>query len=132
VRIANDGLVYVCDRTNNRIQVFRKDGTFVQEASIAKDTYGSGAVWDIGFSIDPQQRFLFVNDGTNQRIYIVERTSLQVVSVFGSAGRWAGQFYGAHNLAVNSKGDLFITETYEGKRVQKFVYLGEGPATFPK
>jgi DNA-binding beta-propeller fold protein YncE len=132
VRIANDGLVYVCDRTNNRIQVFRKDGTFVQEASIAKDTYGSGAVWDIGFSIDPQQRFLFVNDGTNQRIYIVERTSLQLVSVFGSAGRWAGQFYGAHNLAVNSKGDLFITETYEGKRVQKFVYLGEGPATFPK
>ena len=132
VRIANDGLVYVCDRTNNRIQVFRKDGTFVQEASIAKETYGSGAVWDIGFSIDPQQRFLFVNDGTNQRIYIVERTSLQVVSVFGSAGRWAGQFYGAHNLAVNSKGDLFITETYEGKRVQKFVYTGEGPATFPK
>jgi hypothetical protein len=132
VRIANDGLVYVCDRTNNRIQVFRKDGTFVQEASIAKETYGSGAVWDIGFSIDPQQRFLFVNDGTNQRIYIVERKSLQVVSVFGSAGRWAGQFYGAHNLAVNSKGDLFITETYEGKRVQKFVYTGEGPATFPK
>jgi hypothetical protein len=132
VRIANDGLVYVCDRTNNRIQVFRKDGTFVQEASIARETYGSGAVWDIGFSIDPQQRFLFVNDGTNQRIYIVERTSLQVVSVFGSAGRWAGQFYGAHNLAVNSKGDLFITETYEGKRVQKFVYTGEGPATFPK
>lgn len=129
VRIANDGLVYVCDRTNNRIQVFRKDGTFVQEAFVAKRTFGSGSVWDIGFSIDPEQRFLIVPDGTNQRVYVLERKSLRVVSMFGGAGRWAGQFYGAHNLAVNSKGDLFITETYEGKRVQKFVYVGEGPAT---
>jgi len=129
VRIAKDGLVYVCDRTNNRIQVFQKDGTFVQEAFVAKRTFGSGSVWDIGFSIDPEQRFLIVPDGTNQRVYVLERTSLRVVSMFGGAGRWAGQFYGAHNLAVNSKGDLFITETYEGKRVQKFAYVGEGPAT---
>ena len=120
VRISRDGLVYVCDRTNDRIQVFRKDGTFVQEAFIAKETFGSGSVWDIGFSIDPQQTFLFVPDGTNQLIYIVDRRTLAVVSSFGGAGHWAGQFYGAHNIAVNSKGDLFVTETYEGKRVQKF------------
>jgi hypothetical protein len=86
-------------------------------------------VWDIGFSIDPEQRFLIVPDGTNQRVYVLERKSLRVVSMFGGAGRWAGQFYGAHNLAVNSTGDLFITETYEGKRVQKFTYVGEGPPT---
>jgi DNA-binding beta-propeller fold protein YncE len=129
VRIANDGLVYVCDRTNDRIQVFRKDGTFVKEQFIAKHTLGSGSVWDIGFSIDPQQAFLFVNDGTNQRIRVLRRDTLEIVNVFGSAGRWAGQFYGAHNLAVDSKGNLFITETYEGKRVQKFVYKGMGPAT---
>ncbi len=131
VRISRDGLVYVCDRTNDRLQVFRKDGTFVQEVVIAKDTFGSGSVWDVGFSIDPEQRFIFVPDGTNQRVYVLERKSLQLLSTFGGAGRWAGQFYGAHNLAVNSTGDLFITETYEGKRVQKFKYVGEGAPQTP-
>jgi hypothetical protein len=124
VRISNDGLVYVCDRTNDRLQVFHKDGTFVQQAVIAKETLGSGSVWDVGFSTDPQQRFAFVIDGTNQRVYILDRQSLKVLSSFGNAGHWAGQFYGAHNLAVDSKGSLYITETYEGKRVQKFVQVG--------
>ena len=126
VRISNDGFVYVCDRTNDRLQVFRKDGRFVREVVIAKDTLGSGSVWDVGFSTDPGQAFLFINDGTNQLIYVLDRETLQVVSTFGGAGHWAGQFYGAHNLAVNSQGDLFITETYEGKRVQKFTYTGLG------
>jgi hypothetical protein len=131
VRISRDGLVYVCDRTNDRLQIFRKDGTFVREVVIAKDTFGSGSVWDLGFSTDPQQRFLFINDGTNQLIYVLDRQSLDIVSTFGGAGHWAGQFYGAHNLAVNSKGDLFITETYEGKRVQKFTYQGLGAPSSP-
>jgi DNA-binding beta-propeller fold protein YncE len=128
VRISNDGLVYVCDRTNDRIQVFRKDGTFVQEAFIAKETFGSGSVWDIGFSTDPAQTFLVVPDGTNQQVYVVLRKTLDVVHTFGGAGHWAGQFYGAHNLAIDSKGNLYITETYEGKRVQKFTYTGMGQA----
>jgi DNA-binding beta-propeller fold protein YncE len=132
VRISKDGLVYVCDRTNDRLQVFRKDGSFVREAIIAKDTFGSGSVWDVGFSTDPQQAFLFVNDGTNQLVYVIDRQTLEVVSTFGGAGHWAGQFYGAHNLAVNARGDLFITETYEGKRVQKFTYTGLGePSAAP-
>ena len=124
VRLSNDGLVYVCDRTNDRLQVFRKDGTFVREVVIAKDTFGSGSVWDVGFSTDPAQSFLFINDGTNQFVYVLDRQTLEIVSTFGGHGHWAGQFYGAHNLAVSSKGDLFITETYEGKRVQKFTYTG--------
>jgi len=123
VRIANDGLVYVCDRTNDRLQVFHKDGTFVREKFIAKDTFGSGSVWDVGFSPDPEQTFLIVPDGTNQQVYVLERKSLEVVGTFGGAGHWAGQFYGAHNLAVDSKGNLYITETYEGKRVQKFTLM---------
>jgi hypothetical protein len=131
VRIAHDGLVYVCDRTNDRIQVFRKDGTFVKEAFIARKTLGSGSVWDIAFSTDPQQTYLIVPDGTNQQIRILRRDSLEVLSAFGRAGRWAGQFYGAHNIAADSKGNLFITETYEGKRVQRFVYRGMGPVTTP-
>ena len=131
VRLSNDGLLYVCDRTNDRIQVFRKDGSFVQEGFVAKATLGSGSVWDIGFSTDPAQTYLIVPDGTNQQIWVLRRDTLQVVSAFGRAGHWAGQFYGAHNIAVDSKGSLHITETYEGKRVQKFVYKGLGPAAPP-
>ena len=131
VRISHDGLVYVCDRTNDRIQVFRKDGAFVREAFVAKSTLGSGSVWDIAFSTDAAQTYLVVPDGTNQQIWVLRRDTLAVVSAFGRAGHWAGQFYGAHNIAADSKGNLYITETYEGKRVQKFVYKGLGPATPP-
>jgi DNA-binding beta-propeller fold protein YncE len=131
VRIANDGLVYVCDRTNDRIQVFHKDGTFVKEQFIARRTLGSGSVWDIGFSTDPEQTYMTVIDGTNQQIWTLRRDTLEILGAWGQAGRWAGQFYGAHNLAVDSKGNLFITETYEGKRVQKFLYTGLGPSGKP-
>jgi hypothetical protein len=131
VRIANDGLVYVCDRTNDRLQVFRKDGTFVKEAFIAKRTLGSGSVWDLSFSIDPAQNFLIINDGTNQQIWLLRRDTLEIVGAFGQAGHSAGQFYGAHVQASDSRGNLFIGETYEGKRVQKFVYRGLRPATAP-
>jgi hypothetical protein len=131
VRIANDGLVYVCDRTNDRLQVFRKDGTFVKEVFIAKRTLGSGSVWDVSFSVDRAQTFLIINDGTNQQIWILRRETLEIVSAFGQAGHWAGQFYGAHVQAADSKGNLFIGETYEGKRVQKFAYRGLGPVTPP-
>lgn len=131
VRIARDGLVYVCDRTNDRLQVFRKDGTFVAETFIAKETLGSGSVWDVSFSIDPAQTHLIINDGTNQQIWLLRRDTLEVLGAFGQAGRWAGQFYGAHVQAADSKGNLFIGETYEGKRVQKFVYRGLRPATVP-
>lgn len=132
VRIAKDGLVYVCDRTNDRLQVFRKDGTFVREKVIAKETFGSGSVWDVVFSTDPQQQFLMINDGTNQLIYVLDRQTLDIVSTFGGHGHMAGQFYGAHVMAGNSKGDLFVGETYEGKRLQKFVYTGLGaPSAAP-
>ncbi len=131
VRISRDELVYVCDRTNDRIQVFRKDGTFVKEAFVARETLGSGSVWDIAFSNDPAQTYLLVPDGTNQQIWVLLRETLEVVTAFGRAGHWAGQFYGAHNIATDSKGNLYITETYEGKRVQKFVFAGMAPATTP-
>ena len=131
MRIASDGLVYVCDRTNDRAAGVPQGRHVRREAFIAKETFGSGSVWDIGFSTDPAQTFLFINDGTNQLIYVLERQTLEVVSTFGGGGHQAGQFYGAHNMAVNSKGDLFIGETYEGKRLQKFAYRGLGPATAP-
>ena len=131
VRIANDGLVYVCDRTNDRVQVFRKDGTFVKEGFVARQTLGSGSVWDIAFSTDAAQKHLIINDGTNQQVWVLQRDTLAVLSAFGRAGHSAGQFYGAHVMASDSKGNLFIGETYEGKRVQKFTYRGLGPAQTP-
>ncbi len=129
--VSNDGFVYVCDRVNDRIQVFTPDGKFVKEAFIAKNTLASGSVWDVAFSRDPQQRYLFVPDGQNQRVYILDRQSLQVLTSFGDGGHQPGQFFGAHSIAIDSQGNLYVTETYEGKRVQKFVYKGLGPVTSP-
>ena len=127
--ISNDGLVYACDRANDRIQVFNKDGTFVKEAFIAKDTLGGGSVWDIAFSRDPQQTYLYLADGQNSRVHILLRDTLEVLTSFGDGGRQPGHFYGVHNVAVDSKGNLYTTETYEGRRLQKFVYKGLGPVT---
>ncbi len=129
--LANDGLLYVCDRPNDRIQVFKADGTFVRETFISKRTLGDGSVWDIAFSKDPQQRFLYVADGKNERIYIVERASLELLTSFGDGGRQPGQFFGVHSIATDSKGNIYTTETYEGKRLQKFVYKGLAPVTGP-
>ena len=121
---ANDGLVYVCDRQNDRLQVFQPDGTFVKEAFFARNTLGAGSVWDIAFSKDSGQRFLMLADGQNERVRIILRETLEELASFGDGGRQPGQFYGVHSLASDSKGNLYTTETYEGKRVQKFVYKG--------
>ena len=123
----NDGLVYVCDRQANRVQVFQPDGTFVKEAHYAKNTLGSGSTWDLAFSRDPQQRFIFLADGTNEKVRIIVRETLEEISNFGDGGRQPGQFYGVHSIATDSKGNVYTTETYEGKRIQKFVYKGIGP-----
>jgi DNA-binding beta-propeller fold protein YncE len=122
--LSNDGFLYVCDRVNDRLQVFRSDGTFVKEIFIAKNTKASGSVWDVAFSKDPAQRYLYLADGINNRIYVIQRDTLQVLTSFGDGGRQPGQFYGVHSIAVDSKGNIYTTETWEGKRVQKFVYKG--------
>ncbi|MFQ6045503.1 MAG: hypothetical protein ACE5PT_03960 [Gemmatimonadales bacterium] len=126
---SNDGLVYVCDRPNDRIQVFRTDGTFVTEKIIAPLTLGDGSTWDIAFSRDPEQRFMYVADGKNMKVYILERRSLEILTSFGDGGRQPGLFFAVHSIATDSRGNIYTTETYEGKRVQKFVYKGIGPVT---
>jgi DNA-binding beta-propeller fold protein YncE len=127
--LASDGLLYVCDRPNDRIQVFKKDGTFVKEAFIAKRTLGDGSAWDITFSKDPQQKYIFLADGSNEKIYILLRDTLEILTSFGDGGRQPGQFYAVHSIATDSKGNIFTTETYRGQRVQKFVYKGMAPVT---
>jgi DNA-binding beta-propeller fold protein YncE len=127
VQISTDNLVYICDRQNDRIQVFHTDGTFVKEVFINKETLGSGSAWEIAFSKDPQQKFMYLTDGENDRIHILERDSLKLLTTFGEGGRQPGEFYGVHSIATDSKGNLYTAETYRGQRIQKFIYKGLAP-----
>jgi len=116
---AHDGLVYVCDRPNNRIQVFRSDGTFVREFFIERATL-SGPVADLAFSPDRGQRYLFSADGANSEIYILAREDGRKLGAFGQPGRQAGEFRGVHNIAMDSKGHLYTAEVGFGRRLQRF------------
>ncbi len=127
--LSHDNLLYVCDRVNDRIQVFKPDGTFIKEMFIEKPTLGSGSAWDIAFSKDPQQKYIYLADGENDRVHILDRDSLQVLTTFGEGGRQPGEFYGVHSIATDSKGNIFTTETYRGQRVQKFMYKGLAAVT---
>lgn len=127
VIVSNDGFVYVCDRANDRIQVFRKDGTYVKEAFIDPKTLRSGSVWDMTFSRDPQQTYIYAANGVNEKVNVLLRSSLEVLTSFGDGGRLPGQFYGVHNLATDSKGNLYTTETYSGARLQRFLFKGVSP-----
>ena len=120
VAIAHDGLVYVADRTNDRLQVFDKQGGFLTEAFVRPATLGSGSVSGVTLSEDPEQRWLFIPDGTNNVVWILDRETLEVRDRFGRLGKMAGQFYRLHNLAIDSRGNLYTTEVNVGQRVQKF------------
>jgi DNA-binding beta-propeller fold protein YncE len=120
VRLSKDGLVYVCDRANNRVQVFRRDGTFVRQFVFEDRSRGSGSSFDLVFSRDAQQKYLFLADGTNDQVLTVERESGAVIASFGRPGRYAGQFLVLHNIAIDSRGNLYTAEVATGKRAQKF------------
>jgi DNA-binding beta-propeller fold protein YncE len=124
VRAAKDGMVYACDRKNDRIRAFQRDGTQVKETYVSKTTLGEGSVWDIAFSPDAQQQFLYVADGADQTVWVLRRDTLETIASVGSGGRYPGRFYGVGSIAVDSKGNLYTGETYEGKRLQKFVFSG--------
>jgi len=125
--LSNDNIVYVCDRVNDRIQSFTKEGKFLKELFVEKESLADGSVWDLAFSRDPQQKYIFLADGRNQKIHIIDRASLEVLTSFGDGGRQPGQWYGLHSIAIDQQGNLYTTETYEGKRLQKFVYKGLAP-----
>ncbi len=127
--LSNDNLLYVCDRVNDRIQVFKPDGSFIKEVFIAKRTLGDGSVWDIAFSKDPQQKYIYLADGANEKVYVMLRDSLEILTSFGDGGRQPGQFYAVHSIATDSKGNVYTTETYRGQRVQRFNYKGIAAVT---
>lgn len=124
VRIANDGLVYVCDRVNNRIQVFQKNGTFVKEFFVETDTLGNGSTWDVDTSADNRQTWIYNPDGENNKVWILNRQTGAIAGSFGRNGRYAGQFHWVHNLAVDSHGNIYTAEVDTGKRAQKFTPVG--------
>jgi hypothetical protein len=120
IRLSADGLLYVCDRTNDRLQIFRKDGSFVSEHVFEKNTRGTGSVYDLVFSPDRAQRYLYMADGMNGEVRIVERASKSILGRFGQNGRQAGQFTALHNIAVDRQGNLYTSEVNTGQRIQKF------------
>ena len=127
VILADDGMLYVCDRSNDRIQAFKTDGTFVKETFIEKNTLGDGSTFDIALSKDKGQKYLYVADGSNMKVHVLLRDTLEILTSFGDGGRQPGQFYAVHSIATDSKGNIFTTETYRGQRVQKFHYKGLAP-----
>jgi hypothetical protein len=120
VRVARDGLVYVCDRVHNRYQVFQKDGTFVSETFFEPETLLSGSVSDLVLSNDRKQAFIFMVDGVNQELRIVDRDQAETLARVGRPGRQAGQFHVVHDIAIDFAGNLYTTEVNTGQRVQKF------------
>ena len=124
--MSNDGMVYVCDRPNDRVQIFTREGKFVKEVFVAKETRADGSVWDIAFSKDPQQRHLYMADGVNEHVRVFDRQTMEEVYNFGYGGRQPGMFLGVHSIATDSRGNIYTTETYTGKRLQRFINKGMG------
>ena len=123
VRFSNDGLVYVCDRQNDRVQVFEKSGKFVKEFILEPETLAQGSIWDLVLSEDPAQKYLFVANGANGYLLVVERATGAVLGRFSRPGRMAGELKWVHNLAIDSRGNLYTAEVGTGRRAQKFARL---------
>ena len=120
VHISQDGLVYVCDRMSDRIQVFTKDGKFVKEFLLRPQTLGNGSAYDLAFSRDAAQKYLLVDDGENNVIWTLLRSDGSVVGATGHSGRNAGQFHHVHVIVSDSQGNLYTGEVETGRRIQKF------------
>ncbi len=117
---SRDGHIYVADRRGNRIQVFKQDGEFVTEKTVAVRTLASGSAFVIVLSPDPAQKWLYLADGTNHKVWILQREDLEIVGEFGRGGRFVGQFLRPHGMSVDSKGNLYVGEASTGRRIQKF------------
>jgi len=123
---SNDGLIYVADRSNSRIQVFTRDGGFVRERLLRP---GAGGAFGVAFSPDAAQEFLYVADGTEHKIWILRRADLEVLGSVGREGAGPGEMQRPHNLSVDARGNLYVAEADPGWRVQRFLLRGMQPLT---
>ena len=123
IDLSRDGFIYVSDRRANRIQVFERDGTFVEEAFVSLETRDLGTAYGLALSKDADQQWVFVNDGSNNKIWILRRSDLEVVGSFASYGRMGGQVMSAHSMVVDQENNIYVGET-RGRRVQKFALQG--------
>jgi sugar lactone lactonase YvrE len=124
IKVSNDRLVYVADRSNRRVQVFTVDGKFVTQMFLNRAGPSNGSAAGVAFSPDAAQRFLYVADYGNSHIAVVERKTLQVLYQFGQRSAKPGDFQGLHHLAVDSKGNIYTGEVAPGARMQRFIYKG--------
>ena len=135
ITIGNDGLVYVCDRADDRIQVFTKTGVLQRIIPVVPGTGvtlgiggvpglgTAGSAWDLAFSNDDAQTFMFEVDGGNEIVHIMSRVLGSILSGFGAPGLQAGQFTFLHSVVLDSKGNLYTGETVNGRRIQKFTRI---------
>jgi DNA-binding beta-propeller fold protein YncE len=134
IRVSNDDLVYVTDRTNNRLQVFNLDGTFVKEAFIRRETLqNEGTAYDVSFSTDREQRFLYVVDGSNKVVRILNRQTLAILdNIGGHGGHMAQEFFHVHSIGgPDSKGNIYLGEVNDGARYLRYAFKGMGAPTNP-
>jgi DNA-binding beta-propeller fold protein YncE len=124
IAISRAGLVYVCDRQGDRIQVFERDGTFVRNIWVRTGTAElpdpRGTAWWTGFSPDEDQTYLFVMDGRNEQVHVLDHSSGRIVGSFGRPGHMAGAFTHGHSLAVDADWNVYVGETHTGRRIQRF------------
>lgn len=130
VNLGKDGLVYVNDRKGDRIQVFTKQGVFVRNIWVDKGVGVNagpaiGSAWDLAFSADAGQNYIFDTDGEQELLWTLDRESGEVLGSFGRPGHMAGEFTFLHTVAVDSKGNLYTAETIDGRRIQKFRPVGK-------
>lgn len=140
IEISNDGLVYVGERGQNRIQVFQKDGTWVEDFHVAagtpaerlgpemcggvttrKELPACGTMYKLAISRDADNSYLYVADTANSQVWIVDRRSGETLGSFGGSGRYAGQLHWINAVATDSDNNIYTGEVEHGKRIQKFV-----------
>lgn len=129
INVSNDGLVYVADRRNNRIQVFDLQGTYLTEEFYDRGSTRLGTTFSVAFSPDSDQTYMYVPDGSNGHIRVIERSTLSELDKFGNLGLSEGQFQIGHSIAVDSAGNLYASEVLHNQRVQKWALAGGPPGS---
>lgn len=121
ITMSRDGEIFVCDRSNNRLQIFEKDGSFLREIFVNAQTR-PGAVGSVAFWPDADQSLLFVSDDSNGNVHTIRREDGALLGSFGRVGTLPGEFDNLHLITMDRQGNIYTAEV-QGKRVQKFVNM---------